>query len=37
MSEDVFLDFVEVGLFCVGLEEKFEKGRKDYVDEFNFE
>uniref|UniRef100_G1QSH5 Pericentrin n=1 Tax=Nomascus leucogenys TaxID=61853 RepID=G1QSH5_NOMLE len=32
-SEDALLDSVEVGLSCVGLEEKPEKGRKDHVDE----
>ncbi|XP_009440304.4 pericentrin isoform X11 [Pan troglodytes] len=31
--EDALLDSVEVGLSCVGLEEKPEKGRKDHVDE----
>ncbi|PNI55971.1 PCNT isoform 4 [Pan troglodytes] len=31
--EDAPLDSVEVGLSCVGLEEKPEKGRKDHVDE----
>ncbi|XP_072867447.1 pericentrin isoform X6 [Chlorocebus sabaeus] len=34
-SEDALLDPVEVGLSCVGLEEKPEKGRKDHVDELN--
>nr|XP_054398686.1 pericentrin isoform X6 [Pongo abelii] len=32
-SEDALLDSVEVGLSCVGLEEKPEKGRKDHIDE----
>ncbi|XP_054961130.2 pericentrin isoform X3 [Pan paniscus] len=31
--EDALLDSMEVGLSCVGLEEKPEKGRKDHVDE----
>nr|XP_045243742.1 pericentrin isoform X4 [Macaca fascicularis] len=34
-SEDALLDPVEVGLSCVGLEEKPEKERKDHVDELN--
>uniref|UniRef100_A0A8I5N1N1 Pericentrin n=1 Tax=Papio anubis TaxID=9555 RepID=A0A8I5N1N1_PAPAN len=34
-SEDALLDPVEVGLSCVGLEEKPERGRKDHVDELN--
>uniref|UniRef100_A0A2K5NCR0 Pericentrin n=1 Tax=Cercocebus atys TaxID=9531 RepID=A0A2K5NCR0_CERAT len=34
-SEDALLDPVEVGLSCVGLEEKPEKGRKDHVDELD--
>nr|XP_011724020.1 pericentrin isoform X2 [Macaca nemestrina] len=34
-SADALLDPVEVGLSCVGLEEKPEKERKDHVDELN--